>query len=119
MTEGNTPMSADMEFYDRHCRPSFERLEKAMGRIEHSLNGNGKPGLLTRVDRLEQSKGGEKLIDGVVVSFLVKNWAVLLILLALGVGRVFDYYHPSKADIEQMVQKMVELKQVLPYEPSK
>jgi len=118
MIEDNTPMSTDMEFYDRHCRPSFDRLEKAMGRIEQSLNGNGKPGLLTRVDRLEQSKGGEKSIDGVVVSFLAKNWAVLLILLALGVGRVFDYYHPSKGEIEQMIKKVIELKQTLPYEPS-
>ena len=46
-----------------HCKTSFEVLFAKIDKLDESIRGNGKPGILIRLDRLEQSaKTQSKLI---------------------------------------------------------
>jgi len=51
----DTPMIKDCgeTIYELHCKGEFDRINKTLERIDNSLNGNGKPGLTTRLDRAE------------------------------------------------------------------
>jgi len=44
--------------YDEVCKPALDRLESQSNKILSYLEGNGRPGLLLRMDRIEQSKAG-------------------------------------------------------------
>jgi hypothetical protein len=41
--------------YDRICRSEFEEINGKLDRIDVSLRGNGKIGIITRLDRLERA----------------------------------------------------------------
>lgn len=46
-----------------HCKTSFEVLFNKIDKLDESIRGNGKPGILIRLDRLEQdAKRQSKLI---------------------------------------------------------
>ena len=49
-------LSCGETIYDYKCKGEFERINESLSRIEKSLHGNGKPGVLTRLDRMEQSR---------------------------------------------------------------
>ena len=58
-------------------RDSIERIETSVNKIEDSLDGNGKPGLKIRIDRLETTNSNFKKflvgftgIVGTILSFL-------------------------------------------------
>ncbi len=42
--------------YDRYCKGEFAEIKQTLAKIDESLRGNGKPGILVRVDRLEQAR---------------------------------------------------------------
>ena len=42
------------EQYDNICKGEFGELHTKLDRMDESIRGNGKPGLNTRLDRLEQ-----------------------------------------------------------------
>ena len=48
------PTSTEAKQYALVCKPQLDKIERAVGRIEASINGNGVPGLRMQVDRLEQ-----------------------------------------------------------------
>ena len=55
----DTPMIKDCgeTIYNLHCKGEFQRINDTLSRIDKSLNGNGKPGVLTRMDRVEHATG--------------------------------------------------------------
>ena len=40
-----------LEIYELHCKGEFEDIKTTLGKIEIALNGNGKDGLVVKVDR--------------------------------------------------------------------
>ena len=42
------------EQYENVCKGEFSELHVKLDRMDESIRGNGKPGLNTRLDRLEQ-----------------------------------------------------------------
>lgn len=56
------PMSDDAIRQDLH------EIKESIGRIEHTLNGNGRPGLKTRVAILEQMAGAASRLTWIVVT---------------------------------------------------
>jgi hypothetical protein len=55
MTQETPTMGCNdnLERYKEVCKPAFDRIEKQLSKINESLNGNGKPGILTRLNSLE------------------------------------------------------------------
>ena len=48
---------------EKHCQQQFDILFEKLDRIDVAIRGNGKPGIIVRLDRLEQSaKSQAKLI---------------------------------------------------------
>ena len=59
----------------------LERIEKKLDEITYALNGNGTPGLKTRIDRLERLASGGAWVFGLVggpvliaLFMLAVNW---------------------------------------------
>jgi hypothetical protein len=44
----------EREQYEQVCKGAFEHIAKKLDRIDTWLRGNGDPGLMTRMDRIEQ-----------------------------------------------------------------
>lgn len=42
--------------YDSVCKSEFSALHSKLDRLDEAVRGNGKPGIQTRLDRLEQDK---------------------------------------------------------------
>ena len=68
------------EQYEKICKGEFEEIHKKLDKIDVSLRGNGKPGIITRLDRLEQTKNlFSKVfwivlgVAGTVISKLIYN----------------------------------------------
>jgi hypothetical protein len=55
------------ERLEQHSRSSVERYEK----LDKMLRGNGTPGIVTRLDRIEQICGAVRWFVGVVVAGIV------------------------------------------------
>ena len=45
-----------MDTYERMCRDHFNAIHEKLEEIDTAIRGNGKVGLVTRVDRLEQTE---------------------------------------------------------------
>jgi len=63
------------------CRPTLERMESKIDKIDTALNGNGKPGLRLDVDRMKQSHGRMR-------GFLAGAWAVVLACVAAAIHTI-------------------------------
>jgi len=113
--------------YEFHCRPEFDRINKTLEKIDKSLNGNGKPGLNTRVDRVERS--AQALVEAqracietrqkaresrnsklweIARPFIIA--AVAAVLTVMGVVR-FTEPDISKAEIAQIIKQLSENKE--------
>jgi len=46
------------EQYDNICKAEFAELHRKLDRIDESLRGNGRPGIQTRLDRVERERLG-------------------------------------------------------------
>ena len=68
---------------EKHCQQQFEILFEKLDRIDVAIRGNGKPGIIVRLDRLEQSaKSQAKLIwllIGAVAAGLTTAIATILV----------------------------------------
>jgi len=63
-----------------HCKTSFEVLFAKIDKLDESIRGNGKPGILIRLDRLEQSaKTQSKLI-----------WLIIGAVITVGASYLFS-----------------------------
>ena len=48
---------------EKHCQQQFDILFEKLDRLDEAIRGNGKPGIIVRLDRLEQSaKSQAKII---------------------------------------------------------
>jgi hypothetical protein len=68
---------------EKHCQQQFDILFEKLDRIDVAIRGNGKPGIIVRLDRLEQSaKSQAKLIwllIGAVAAGLTTAIATILV----------------------------------------
>lgn len=42
--------------YEKVCKDEFSGLHEKLDKMDEAIRGNGKPGIQTRLDRLEQDK---------------------------------------------------------------
>lgn len=93
------------ERYEQVCKPSFENSNKKLDKILYLLEGNGKPGLLTRVDRVEQS-----IMHATgVIGWITKNWqlvAVLILVAANFIGGGKKITPEEIKDISQQIKQL-------------
>ena len=59
------------EQYDNICKGEFGELHTKLDRMDESIRGNGKPGLNTRLDRLEQDAKRQARLIWLVVGSAV------------------------------------------------
>lgn len=45
----------EQEIYDLHCKGEFSTINTKLDTIDTAIRGNGKPGIIVRLDRLERS----------------------------------------------------------------
>lgn len=63
------------EIYDQVCSKSFNRIEGKIDRIVYYIEGNGTPGLKTRVDRLEQKSIMQSRFIWLLIAALITMFA--------------------------------------------
>ena len=51
-----TPNRTEIDMYAVVCKAEFEEVKKMLCRLDKLLRGDGGPGALVRLDRLEQSR---------------------------------------------------------------
>ena len=49
-------MSCNDEQYENVCKDQFAKLHEKLDTLDEAIRGNGKPGIQTRLDRLEQDR---------------------------------------------------------------
>ena len=49
-------MTCNNEQYETVCKDEFGQLHEKLDQMDEAIRGNGKPGIQTRLDRLEQDK---------------------------------------------------------------
>lgn len=72
------------ERYDEICKPNFEKTDKKLDKVLYLLQGNGKPGLISRIERIEmkcQTASG-------ILGFAVKNWQMLVVVILIALNMV-------------------------------
>ncbi len=61
--------------YERVCKGEFAAVHKKLDRLDEAIRGNGKPGIMLRLDRLELSEATRRrllwIIAGSVVTLAV------------------------------------------------
>ena len=57
--------------YENFCKDEFDKICKMLGRLDEAIRGNGKPGINTRLDRLEQSGRRQARVIWLVVGVTV------------------------------------------------
>ncbi len=67
------------------CERHLSAIHEKIDRLDEAIRGNGKPGLLLRVDRLEQAGRRTSTLVWMVVGALVTSVAGILVAWALGV----------------------------------
>ena len=61
-------MSAESEQYRAVCRAEFQSINGKLDRLDEAIRGNGRPGIQTRLDRLERFSHFVWFITGAAVS---------------------------------------------------
>ena len=64
-----------IELFKLHCQPQFDEMKKSQAEILECLNGNGRPGLKTRVDRNTRFIKGVKWFWGIIIGGFI-TWLV-------------------------------------------
>ena len=61
-------MSIESEQYKEVCRGEFGAIHGKLDKMDEAIRGNGKPGIQTRLDRLERFQNFIWFITGVVIT---------------------------------------------------
>lgn len=61
--------------YERICRPEFGEMHHKLDRLDEAIRGNGKPGINTRLDRLEEAEASRRRLTWIVVGAFVSAGA--------------------------------------------
>jgi len=68
-------MSSDCDHYEVICQPEFKEIHVKLDRLDEAIRGNGKLGILLRLDRLESVEAMRSkllwIIAGSVLSLAV------------------------------------------------
>lgn len=67
------------------CERHLAAIHAKVDRLDEAIRGNGKPGILLRVDRLEQAGKRTSTLVWMVVGALVTSVSGILVAWALGV----------------------------------
>lgn len=95
------------ERYEQVCKPSFDATNKKLDKILYLLEGNGKPGLLTRMDRVEQN-----IIHATgVLGWLTKNWQLVAVLILVAANFVGGGKRITPEEIKDISQQIKQLQQ--------
>jgi len=49
-------MSGCSEQFEQFCKPQFDAIHVKLDKLDEAVRGNGKPGILVRLDRLESAE---------------------------------------------------------------
>jgi len=49
-------MSGCSEQFEQFCKPQFDSIHTKLDKLDEAIRGNGKPGILVRLDRLESAE---------------------------------------------------------------
>lgn len=77
-------MTCSSDQYDRICKDEFAEVHAKLDRLDEAIRGNGKLGILRRLDRLEQIELRRSRLTWIVVgAFASAGASVLLQLVQL------------------------------------
>jgi hypothetical protein len=65
--------------YENICKDEFAGLHRKLDSLDESIRGNGKPGINTRLDRLEQAAAKRSRIFWMIIGAIVST-AILWIM---------------------------------------
>ena len=69
---------AESEQFDRVCKDQFESIHEKLDRLDVAIRGNGKPGILIRLDRLEQDAKRQSRLIWLLLGALFTGLATAL-----------------------------------------
>lgn len=72
-------MSCNNEQYRQVCGPEIRELHRKLDRLDEAIRGNGKVGILTRLDRLEQLQAQRRRMFWIVAGALVTAGVTLVL----------------------------------------
>ncbi len=72
-------MCPNSEQYESVCKAEFSEIKEKLDRLDEAIRGNGKPGIQTRLDRLETSAAARSRV----------LWIIAAAVLTLAVGAVW------------------------------
>ena len=64
-------MSGESSQYDRVCKDQFGSVHTKLDRLDAAIRGNGKPGIQTRLDRLEVAQATRSRLLWIIAAALV------------------------------------------------
>jgi len=64
-------MCSDTDQYDRICKREFREIHAKLDRLDTAIRGNGKPGIQTRLDRLEVAQATRSRLLWIIAAALV------------------------------------------------
>ena len=63
-------MCGDNTQYERVCKGEFASIHVKLDRMDEAIRGNGKPGIQTRLDRLEQERISRSKVTWFIIGAL-------------------------------------------------
>ena len=78
MAQEEGPNMSEVDQYERVCKHEFVEIGGKLDRIDASLRGNGKTGINTRLDRLEQDAKRISRVVWIVCGAVVTGVVALL-----------------------------------------
>lgn len=64
-------MCSSSDQYERICKDQFASIHTKLDKLDEAIRGNGKPGIQTRLDRLESSQATRSKLLWVIATALV------------------------------------------------
>ncbi|MFI4912438.1 MAG: hypothetical protein ACIAQZ_12295 [Sedimentisphaeraceae bacterium JB056] len=64
--------------YENICKDEFGQLHRKLDSLDESIRGNGKPGINTRLDRLEQAAVKRSRLFWMIVGAVVSAVVIML-----------------------------------------
>ena len=68
-------MTAETEQYKNVCKGEFQAVHGKLDKLDEAIRGNGKPGIQTRLDRLERFQHFIWFICGAAITALIAGIA--------------------------------------------
>ena len=98
------------ERFEQVCKPNFERSDRKLDKVLSLLEGNGKPGLVSRIERIEmkcQTASG-------VLGFLAKNWQIGIVIMILLFNTFSGEKQIDAKQIAELAKEVNTLKVLIP-----